>query len=104
MKKILSILSVIALLATLGNTVVFADDKIEIEGLHEKLSALFLANNFTEEQIADMNRQHIDEFNSMWPSILPGLKATGKMKTDSDEEEYTYRFNLQKLNFNNGST
>ncbi|MBO5452982.1 MAG: S-layer homology domain-containing protein [Clostridia bacterium] len=99
MKKLISIVLVICVLT--ANITAMAETK-EVEGLHEKLNAIILENNFSEEQIADMDAQFVEEFNRTWPGMLEGYKALGKMETDSDEEEYEYRLNYERPDFSCG--
>ncbi|MBO5452844.1 MAG: hypothetical protein J6A69_02635 [Clostridia bacterium] len=72
MKKLISIVLVICVLT--ANITAMAETK-EVEGLHEKLNAIILENNFTEEQIADMDAQFVEEFN--WEEALDILINEG---------------------------
>lgn len=73
-----------------------------VAGLDERLDMLFIRNNFTEEEINTMNQEYIDWFTErFWSGMLPGLKAMGTMKTDSDEEEYIFRLNEANIDFDN---
>ena len=72
----------------------------EVEGLSEKIDALMMENNFTQEQIEEMDRQYIEDFNDrFWNEYLEHTKILGKMHTDSDEEEYEYCLNRERPNY-----
>lgn len=101
MKKAIAVLLSLTIAATLTGTMSMADTGAEVEGLAERMDALFLKNCVSEEEIAQMNQQYIDSYTeAFWNMILPGLKNLGRMKTDSDEEELAWWLNYYRLNFN----
>lgn len=98
-KKAVAILLCIILTTGMGSTAI-ASDTEQVAGLREKLDALFIRNNFSEEEIAAMNQEYIDWFTErFWTGMLPGLKAMGMMQTKSDEEEYVYRLNEAMIDY-----
>ena len=75
----------------------------EVEGLSEKLDALMMENNFTQEQIEDMDRQYVADFDEwFWNEYLTPTKILGKMHKDSDEEEYEYCLNRDRPDYSYG--
>ena len=59
-----------------------------VEGLSEKIDAMMMENNVTQEQIEEMDRQYMEDFNyRFWNVYLEPTKILGKMHKDSDEEE-----------------
>lgn len=104
MKKIIAAVLLAALALTLCGAS-FAEPgttSTAVAGLDSRLAALFIRNNFTEEEINALDQQYIDWFTErFWTGMLPGLKAMGTMKTNSDEEEYIYRLNEAKIDYDN---
>ena len=75
----------------------------EVEGLSEKIDALMMENNFTQEQIEEMDRQYVEDFNyRFWNVYLEPTKILGKMHKDSDEEEYEYCLNRDRPDYSCG--
>lgn len=104
MKKIIAAVLLAALALTLCGAS-FAEPgaaPTAVAGLDGCLNKLFIRNNFTEEEINALDQQYIDWFTErFWTGMLPGLKAMGTMKTNSDEEEYIYRLNEAKIDYDN---
>ena len=98
MKKI--IIGIGAVLISISSIIsVYAE---EVEGLHEKLNALFIENNFSEEVFERLEKERDERFNAGWDSYYEGLCRSRTAKYDTEEEEYEYRYNSGKLDFNNG--
>ena len=75
----------------------------EVDGLSEKIDALIMENNFTQEQIEDMDRQYVEDFDEwFWNEYLTPTKILGKMHKDSDEEEYKYCLNRDRPDYSYG--
>lgn len=75
----------------------------EVSGLSEKLDALIMENNFTQEQFEEMDRQYIEDFNNrFWNEYLEPTKELGKMHMPTDEEEYEYCLEQQRPNYEYG--
>ena len=75
----------------------------EVEGLSEKIDALMMENNVTQEQIEEMDRQYMEDFNyRFWNVYLEPTKILGKMHKDSDEEEYEYCLSRERPNYSYG--
>ena len=106
MKRILSAVMCAALLLTsvcAADTNTYADD--EVEGLHEKLSALFMENYFTEEEFEEINNKYLQDFSEyLLNEHLPARQQLGKMETGSMEEEYALEMEKAKtlLDYSNG--
>lgn len=98
MKKTLSIILTIFMILISIEISVFAEQ--QVEGLHEKLNALFIKNNFTEEELQAMDKQVVDEFNRTWSGYWKGWQKVGKYKTE--EMEYAYRLNYIRPDFEYG--
>ena len=73
----------------------------EIEGLHENLNALQLEKS-DPELGKKMEENFLNYYNECWPGILEGLKHLGRMETDSDEEEYKYALEENKIDYRCG--
>ena len=85
MKKIL-IAIISSVIFAMFSVAVYAE---EVEGLSEKINALMMENNFTQEQLEEMSRQYLERFDQwFWNEYLKPTKLLGKMHADSDEEEY----------------
>ena len=81
MKKIL-IAIISSVIFAMFSLAVYAE---EVEGLSEKIDALMMENNVTQEQIEEMDRQYIEDFNNrFWNEYLEPTKILGKMHTGSD--------------------
>lgn len=106
MKRILSAVMCAALLLTsvcAADTNTYADD--EVEGLHEKLSALFMENYFTEEEFEEINNKYLQDFSEyLLNEHLPARQQLGKMETGSMEEEYALEMEEARtlLDYSNG--
>lgn len=104
MKRILSAVMCAALLLTsvcAADTNTYADD--EVEGLHEKLSALFMENYFTEEEFAAIDEEYTAYLSDyLLNEYLPLRQQVGKMETGSMEEEYALEMERGKLNYRDG--
>ena len=75
----------------------------EVSGLSEKLDALIIEKNFTQEQFEEMDRQYIEDFNNrFWNEYLEPTKELGKMHMPTDEEEYEYCLEQQRPNYKYG--
>ncbi len=75
----------------------------EVEGLSEKIDALIMENNFTQEQFEKMDRQYLERFNEwFWNEYLEPTKILGKIHADSDEGEYEYCLNRDRPNYSYG--
>ena len=98
MKKI--IIGISAVLISISSIIsAYAE---EVEGLHEKLNALFIENNFSEEVFERLEKERDERFNAGWDSYYEGLCRSRTAKYDTEEEEYEYRYNSGKPDFNNG--
>lgn len=98
MKKI--IIGIGAVLISISSIIsVYAE---EVEGLHEKLNALFIENNFSQDVFERLEKEYDEEFNAGWDSYYEGLCRSRTAKYDTEEEEYEYRHNNEKPDFNNG--
>lgn len=74
-----------------------------VSGLSEKLDALIMENNFTQEQFEEMDRQYIEDFdNRFWNEYLEPTKELGKMHMPTDEEEYEYCLERQRPKYSDG--
>ena len=73
----------------------------EIEGLHENLNALLLEKS-DPELGKKMEENFLNYYNECWPGILEGLKHLGRMETDSDEEEYKYALEENRMDYRCG--
>ena len=73
----------------------------EIEGLHENLNALQLEKS-DPELGKKMEENYLTFFNERWQGNLLGLKKMGKMHTKSDEEEYAYRLEENRIDYRCG--
>ncbi len=72
----------------------------EIEGLHENLNALLLEKS-NPELAKTMEENFLVYYNKHWQGILLGLKKTGRMHTNSDEEEYIRALEDIKMDYAN---
>ena len=98
MKKIITGIS--AVLISISSIIsVYAE---EVEGLHEKLNALFIENNFSQDVFERLEKERDERFNAGWDSYYEGLCRSRTAKYDTEEEEYEYRYNSGKPDFNNG--
>ena len=101
MKKIISVVLCVFLGLIICGNIVLAND--DIEGFDEKWSALFMKNHFTQDQIAEMEREYKEWFDDEWENYLDNLKRASKVKyRDDDEKEYEYRWAQFKLDFYSG--
>ena len=102
MKKIISAV-LCTVIAILNISLAAFAENVEIEGLHEKLNALFIENNFTQEELKNMENNWEESFaDFFWGYYLTSLKALCKMETESDEEEYEYWRNFNMPDFTKG--
>ena len=102
MKKIISVV-LCTVIAILNISVVSFAENTEVEGLHEKMNALFIENNFTQEELKNMENNWEESFaDFFWGYYLTSLKALCKMETESDEEEYEYWRNFNMPDFTKG--
>lgn len=98
MKKI--IIGIGAVLISISSIIsVYAE---EVEGLHEKLNALFIENNFSQDVFERLEKERDERFNAGWDSYYEGLCRSRTAKYDTEEKEYEYRYNSGKPDFNNG--
>lgn len=73
-----------------------------VAGLDSRLAALFIRNNFTEEEINALDEEYMEFFNGfIWPGLLKGKKVLGKMETQSDEEEYALELSRATADYDN---
>ena len=99
MKKIL-IAIISSVIFAMFSVAVYAE---EVEGLSEKIDALMMENNFTQEQIEEMDKQYLEDFDEwFWNEYLTPTKILGKMNKDSDEEEYEYCLNRDRPDYSYG--
>lgn len=100
MKKIF--ISVLIIVCLVGNfCTVNAEEKVD--GLREKISELFMANAFTEEEMAEIERNFWQWYDKKWESELEGLNYLHKRAyPDSDEQEYEYWKKFHTRNFTKG--
>ena len=79
MKKI--IIGIGAVLISISSIIsVYAE---EVEGLHEKLNALFIENNFSQDVFERLENEYDKEFNSGWDSYYEGLYRSRAAKYDT---------------------
>lgn len=104
MKKIIAAVLCAALAITLCSAS-FAEPgttPAAVAGLDSRLAALFIRNNFTEEEINALDEEYMEFFNGfIWPSLLKGKKILGKMETQSDEEEYALELSRATADYDN---
>lgn len=98
MKKIIIGISVV-LISISSIISVYAE---EVEGLHEKLNALFIENNFSQDVFERLSNEYEQNFKDSWDSYFEGLDRLGKNKYEDKQQEYKYRYNNEKPDFNNG--
>ena len=100
MKKIF--ISVLIIACLVGNLcTVNAEEKVD--GLKEKISELFMANAFTEEEMVEIEQNFWQWYNKSWESELEGLNYLHKRAyPDSDEQEYEYWKKIHTPNFTKG--
>ena len=99
MKKIL-IAIISSVIFAMFSVAVYAE---EVEGLSEKIDALMMENNVTQEQVEEMDKQYMEDFNyRFWNVYLEPTKILGKMHKDSDEEEYEYCLSRERPNYSYG--
>ena len=105
MKKIIAAVLCVTLVLTLCSGASFAEadtTPTAVAGLDSRLAALFIRNNFTEEEINALDEEYMEFFNGfIWPSLLKGKKILGKMETQSDEEEYALELSRATADYDN---
>ena len=75
----------------------------EVSGLSEKLDALIMENNFTQEQFEEMDKQYLKDYDDwFWNDYLEPTKELGKMYMPTDEEEYEYCLERNRPNYKYG--
>ena len=75
----------------------------EVSGLSEKLDALIMEKNFTQEQFEEMDRQYLKDYDDwFWNDYLEPTKELGKMHMSTDEEEYEYCLERNRPNYEYG--
>ncbi len=75
----------------------------EVSGLSEKLDALIMEKNFTQEQFEEMDRQYLKDYDDwFWNDYLEPTKELGKMHMLTDEEEYEYCLERQRPKYSDG--
>ena len=75
----------------------------EVSGLSEKLDAIIMENNFTQEQFEEMDRQYLKDYDDwFWNDYLEPTKELGKMHMSTDEEEYEYCLERNRPNYKYG--
>ena len=75
----------------------------EVSGLSEKLDALIMEKNFTQEQFEEMDRQYLKDYDDwFWNEYLEPTKELGKMHMSTDEEEYEYCLERNRPNYKYG--
>ena len=99
MKKIL-VVAICSVIFVMFNAVVNAE---EVEGLTEKIDALIMEKNFTQDQLKRIDEQYLRDYDDwFWNRYLEPAKQLGKMNTDSDEEEYEYCLERNRPNYKYG--
>ena len=98
MKKIILILLII-LINTIG---VSAKAEEKVEGLKECIDSLFMTNYFSEEEIAQMDKEYMEYYSDyLLNNYLPARKYLGRLKTGSIEEDYELEMKEGELDFDN---
>lgn len=101
MRKVLLVLLSITLLFGTNSGVAFAET--EIKGLEENLDELLMRNYFTQEELAEMEKEYMEFYSEFaLNTIIPGRQEMGKMQTNNVEEEYVLIMEQEKATFNDG--
>lgn len=100
MKKVTSVV-LLAILLTGICASVFAED--EIIGLDENLNELLMRNYFTQEELAEMEKEYMEYYSDLAINeLIPDRQEMIKMQTGSVEEEYELIMEQAKVNFTGG--
>lgn len=101
MKKLLSILLLVTLSFGVISATAFAET--EIKGLEENLDELLMRNYFTQEELAEMEKEYMEFYSEFaYSTIIPRRQEMQKMETESVEEEHELIMELVKINIQNG--